>query len=97
VQVLHRSTPTDTTTTKARNMSDEQLRRRDAMTRFADVHVFGPEAAIQAMQRQAATDEPKPDGSEPPKFQPEAECHDDRDTLARRERALRHSWHIGPR
>jgi hypothetical protein len=68
------------------------------MTRFADIYVFGPEAALAEMRRQAV-DEPEPDKPEPnePEPEPQRERHDDRNDVAARQRALRHSWDISPR
>jgi hypothetical protein len=71
--------------------------RKCTMTRFADVHVFGPEAALAELRLQAAHDEPEPEEPDEPEPEPKTERDDDRERLAARERALRHSWDITPR
>jgi hypothetical protein len=65
------------------------------MPRFSDIAVFGPAAAIQSMQRQAANDEPEPDETKP-EIEPEHDSNDARNHVAAREKALRRPWDISP-
>jgi hypothetical protein len=65
-----------------------------ALTRFCDVYVFGPEAALHELRRQGAADASKP---EPAVSESEPETNEQRDDSAVRERALRRPWDVGPR
>jgi hypothetical protein len=59
------------------------------MTRFSDIAWDGPAAVVQAMQRQAAHDEPEPNEPEP---QPQPHHDDARDDAIARQKALLKPW-----